>query len=139
MRFAATKLMLLCCEVAHVCQNRFRNCEIPCGMGFLVRNQTFPLRNAFRSCQMKALVLRSGTRVPKSPSQLRKFSQRTPKCCGMVLQHSADFAEAAKSRNALFFCSVFALFLLRFRSDSFPFNFLAISSTWDHSKRLKHT
>ena len=41
MRFAAAKLMLLCCEVAHVCQNRLRNCEIPCGMGFLLRNLGF--------------------------------------------------------------------------------------------------
>ena len=63
--------MLLCCEVALVCQNHFRNCEIPCGMGLLVRNHAFPLRNAFRSCQMDATVLRSGTRVPNSLSQLR--------------------------------------------------------------------
>ena len=41
MRFATAKLMLQCCEVAHVCQNRFRNCEIPCGMGFLLRNLGF--------------------------------------------------------------------------------------------------
>ena len=41
MRFAAAKLMLLCCEVALVCQNHFRNCEIPCGMGLLVRNLGF--------------------------------------------------------------------------------------------------
>ena len=30
-----------------------------------------PLRNAFRSCEMNVTVLRSGTRVPKSLSQLR--------------------------------------------------------------------
>ena len=99
------------------------------------------LRNAFRSCQMRAPVLRSGTRVPKSPSQLRKFSQRTPKCCGMVWQQNAHFAEVSFTlRNfaELCFSSVFALFLLRFRSDFFLFNFLEISSTWDHSKRLKH-
>ena len=30
-----------------------------------------PLRNAFRSCEMDAHVLRSGTRVPKMVSQLR--------------------------------------------------------------------
>nr|CAN84095.1 hypothetical protein VITISV_016354 [Vitis vinifera] len=29
------------------------------------------LRNAFRSCEMNVTVLRSGTRVPKSLSQLR--------------------------------------------------------------------
>ena len=27
-----------------------------------------PLRNAFRSCEINVTVLRSGTRVPKSPS-----------------------------------------------------------------------
>ena len=41
MRFATAKLMLLCCEVAHVCQNHFRNCEIPCGIGLLVRIRLF--------------------------------------------------------------------------------------------------
>ena len=41
MRFAAVKLMLLFCKVAHVCQNHFRNCEIPCGMGLLLRNLGF--------------------------------------------------------------------------------------------------
>ena len=30
-----------------------------------------PLRNVFRSCQMNVTVLRSGTRAPNSPSQLR--------------------------------------------------------------------
>ena len=42
--------------------------------------------------------------------------QRLLQCCGMVLQHSANFAEAVKSRRALFFplfllcfCFVFAL------------------------------
>ena len=138
MHFAAAKLMLLCCEVAHVCQNRFRNCEIPCEMGLLLRNQVLPLRNAFRSYEIRAPVLRSGTRVPNSPSQLRKFSQRTPKCCGMIWQQNAHFAEVFfRLRNLaeLCFCSVFTLFLLRF----FSFNFFAISSTWDHSKRLKHT
>ena len=29
MRFAAAKWMLLCCEVALVCQNCFRSCEMP--------------------------------------------------------------------------------------------------------------
>ena len=50
--------------------NRLRNCEIPCGMGLLVRNQALPLRNAFRNCEMDAPVLRSGTHVPKMVSQL---------------------------------------------------------------------
>ena len=77
MCFAAAKLMLLCCEVAHMCQNCFRNCEIPCGMGLLVRNHAFPLRNGFRSCQMDATVLRSGTRVPNLLSQLRNTLAET--------------------------------------------------------------
>ena len=135
MRFAATKLMLLCCEVALVCQTHFCNCEIPCGIGFLVRNQALPLRNAFRNCQMRAPVLQSGTRVPKLVSQLRKFSQRTPKCCGMIWQQNAYFAEVFFSlRNLaeLCFSSVFTLFLLQFRSDfvffQFPCNFFHLGS-----------
>ena len=122
MRFATAKLMLLCCEVAHVCQNYFRNCEIPCGIGLLARNQALPFHNALRSCQMRAHMLRSGTRVPNSPSQLRKFSQRLPKCCGMVWQQNAQFAEyffRLRNLAELCFCSVFTLFLLRFRSDFF--------------------
>ncbi|KAL6310781.1 hypothetical protein AAG906_017148 [Vitis piasezkii] len=47
----------------------------------------------FRSCELGAPVLRSGTRVPNSASQLRKFSQRIPMSCGMVWQQSAIFAE----------------------------------------------
>ena len=70
-RFAAVKWGSLCCEMALVCQNVLRSREIPCGMGLLVRNQTLPLRNAFRSCEMMAPVLRSGTRVPKVLSQPR--------------------------------------------------------------------
>ena len=105
MRFTATKLTLLRCEVAHVCQNRFRNCEIPCGIGFLLRNQALPLRNAYRSCEMGAPVLRSGTRVPYSLSQLRKFSQRIPKCCGMIWQQNAHFAEVLlRLRNLAELC-----------------------------------
>ena len=46
MRFAAAKLMLLCCEVALVCQNRLRNCEIPCEMGLLLRNLGFTTSQA---------------------------------------------------------------------------------------------
>nr|CAN83235.1 hypothetical protein VITISV_036776 [Vitis vinifera] len=66
-----------CAVKWHSCaKSRLRNCEIPCGMGLLVRNQALPLRNAFRSCEMDAPVLRSGTHVPKLVSQLRKFSQR---------------------------------------------------------------
>ena len=40
-------------------------------MGLLVQNHAFPLRKGFRSCQMGATVLRSGTRVPNPLSQLR--------------------------------------------------------------------
>ena len=61
--------------------------------------------------------------------------QRLLQCCGMVLQHSADFAEAAKSRRALFFalfllcfCSVFAPISIRFFSFQFPCNFFHLGS-----------
>ena len=147
MRFAATNWALLCCEVAHVCQNHFCNCEIPCGIGFLVRNQALPLRNAFRSCQMRAPVLWSGTpvlwsgtRVPNSLSQLRKFSQRIPMCCGMVWQQSALFAEVFLRLRSLAepcFYSVFALFLLRFLPDLFFFQFLCIFFHLRSFKKIK--
>ena len=104
---------------------------------------------------MRAHMLRSGTRVPNSPSQLRKFSQRIPKCCGMVWQQNAHFAEVLfRLRNLieLCFCSVFTLFLLRFRSDffsfQFPWNFFHLGSfkkikthlkTWFKIKSMETT
>ena len=109
--------------------------------GTFVAKSGFTASQSFRSCEMGALMLRSGTRVPNSPSQLRKFSQRIPKCYGMVWQQNALFAEVFfRLRNFAEPCfySTFTLFLLRFCSDFFSFNFFAISSTWDHLKRLKH-
>ena len=142
MSFAIAKSMLLCCEVALVCQNHFRNCEIPCGMGLLVQNHAFPLRKAFRSCQMGATVLRSGTRVPNLLSQLRNTLVETSTVLrnGLATKCSfrRSFLHSAKFRKALFFpcfCSVLASILTRF----FFFNLLEISSTWDHFKQLKHT
>ena len=82
MRFVTAKLMLLCCEVAHVCQNRFRNCEIPCGMGLLLRNLGFTtsqvvsqLRNG-GSCAVKwhscAKIAFAATKIlAKNPKVLR--------------------------------------------------------------------
>ena len=106
MRFAAAKWMLLYCEVALVCQKWFRSCQIPCGMELSLRNGGFHalvVRSRFRSCEMGAPVLRSGTRVPKVVSQLRKFSQRGQLGCELVSQQNFNFAEAAKSRRPLFF------------------------------------
>ena len=131
--------MSLCGEVAHMCQNRFRNCEIPCGMELWLRNQGFSrfiASQPFRSCEMGAPVLRSGTCVPNSPSQLRKFSQRIPKCCGMVWQRSVLFAEVflrLRSLAELCFYSVFALFLLRFLPDFF----LSIFCIFFHLRSFK--
>ena len=45
--------------------------------------------------QMGTPVLRSGTRVPKVVSQLRKFSQRVALGCEMISQQSGDFATKA--------------------------------------------
>ena len=127
--FAAAKLMLLCCGVALVCQNHFRNCEILCGIGLLVRNHAFSFRNAFRSCEIDATVLRSGTRVPNPLSQLRNTLAEASTVLRNGLaakcQFHRSFLHPAKFRRALFFpcfCPVFE-----------------ISSTWDHLKRLKHT
>ena len=66
--FAAAKWESLCCGMALVCQNRLRNCEIPCGMELWLRNWEFSRFGAsqpFRSCEMRVTVLRNGTRVPK--------------------------------------------------------------------------
>ena len=158
-----------CAAKWHSCAKKwFRSCKIPCEMELWLRNWEFSCFGAsqsFRRCEMGAPVLRSGTRVPKSVSQLRKFSQRNQLSCEIgfakddrfrrdtlipqrlllgcetVSQRSANFAEAVKSRKPLFlpcFCPVFALFLLRFCSESLPFNFFAFSPTWDHSKRLNY-
>ena len=168
-----------------------------------------PLRNPFRSCELSVTVLRNGTCVPKSLSQLRNtlrngtlvaksgifmiyrfaavsqlriggscvakwhscaklgfaaskifaeekmelrndfakdgrfrretsIPQRLLLGCEMASQRSANFAEVAKSCRPLFLLclhSVFGPISLRF----LPLNFFAFSSTWDHSKRLKHT
>ena len=111
--------------------------------GTLVRNHAFPLHNAFRSCEMDATVLRSGTRVPNSLSQLRNTFAETSTVLrnGLATKFSfrRSFLQSAKFRRALFFpcfCSVSAPISARF---FFLFNFLEISSTWDHLKRLKHT
>ena len=126
MSFAAAKLMSLCCEVALVCQNHFRNCEMPCGMGLLVRNHAFPFRNGFRSCQMGATVLRSGTRVPKPLSQLRNTlaEASTVLRSGLAtkITFRRGFLHPAKFRRALFF----PLFLLCFGSNFGPIFFLSI-------------
>ena len=88
------------------------------------------LRSRFVAANLGAHVLRSGTRVPKSVSQLPKFSQRSQMSCGMVWQQSANFTEDFLRLRSLVepcFCSVFALFSLRFRSDFFlsiPLHFL---------------
>ena len=126
MGFAAAKWMLLCCEVALVCQIHFRNCEMPCGMGLLVRNHAFPLRNGFRSCQMGATVLRSGTRVPNSLSQLRntlaaaKYTRRdfysAAEWFGSKMLISQRFPSPCEISQS----SVFPLFLLCFCSVSAP-------------------
>ena len=73
MRFATAKWMLLCCEVALVCQTWFRSCEILFQMELSLRNGGFHalvVRSRFRNCEMRAPVLQSGTRVPKMVSQL---------------------------------------------------------------------
>ena len=94
-RFAASKWGLLCCEMALVRQTWFRSCEIPCEMELWLRNWEFSCFGAsqpFRSCEMGAPVLRSGTRVPNLVSQLRNTLRNgalTAKwgllCCEMAL------------------------------------------------------
>ena len=127
------------------------------------------LRNAFRSCEINGTVLRNGTFVAKSGfsssqcvSQLRNEGScvakwhscaiRTFAIAKILAENSKvlrnglatkcsfrrSFLQPGKFHRALFFLcfySVFAPISIRF----FSFNFLEISSTWDHLKRLKHT
>ena len=55
-----------------------------------------PLRNAFRSCEMNVTVLRSGTRVPKSLSQLRNTLRNGTFVAKSGLYHFAMRFTAAK-------------------------------------------
>ena len=53
-----------------------------------------PLRNAFRSCELSVIVLRSGTRVPKSLSQLRNTLRN-----GTFVAKLYCFADVSQLRN----------------------------------------
>ena len=55
-----------------------------------------PLRNAFRNCQINVTVLRSGTRVPNSPSQLRNTLRNETFVAKSGLYHFAGRFAAAK-------------------------------------------
>nr|CAN79833.1 hypothetical protein VITISV_000788 [Vitis vinifera] len=63
-----------CAAKWHSCaKSWFRNCEIPCKMELWLRNwdfSRFGTSQPFCSCEMRAHVLRSGTRVPNLVSQL---------------------------------------------------------------------
>ena len=67
-----------CAAKWHSCaKNRFRNCETPCGMELWLRKQGFSrfiASQPFHNCELGVPVLRSSARVPKSVSQLWKFS-----------------------------------------------------------------
>ena len=99
--------------------------------GTFVAKSGFTASQSFRSCEMGALMLRSGTRVPNSRSQLRNFSQRIPKCCGMVWQQNALFAKVFfRLRNLAEPCfySVFAPISLRFFFFQFLCNLFHLGS-----------
>ena len=55
-----------------------------------------PLRNPFRSCELSVTVLRSGTRVPKSLSQLRNTLRNGTFVAKSGLYHFASRFAAAK-------------------------------------------
>ena len=135
MRFAAAKLMSLCCEVAHVCQNRFRNCEIPCGMRLLLRNLGFTTSQVVSQLPNEGSYAAKWHSCAKFAFAAAKYPRRdfysVVECLATKCSFRRSFLHSAKFRRALF--------LLCFLPDFFSFNFLEISSTWDHSKRLKHT
>ena len=115
MRLAAAKWMLLYCEVALVCQDWFRSCQIPCGMELSLRNGGFHalvVRSRFRSCEMGATVLRSGTRVPNLVSQLRNALAETSTVLRNGLATKCRFRRGCEISQT----PVFPLFFLCFRS-----------------------
>ena len=71
----------------------------PCGIGNFPAEWSFDYEIGnfhalkFRSCEMGAPMLRSGTRVPNLVSQLRKFSQRSQLSCEMISQKTVVFTE----------------------------------------------
>ena len=76
------------------------------------------LPNAFRSCQMRAPVLRSGTRVPKTPSQLRNTLRNGTFGAKSGLYHFAMRFAAAKWM--LLYCEVALVCQICFRSCEIP-------------------
>ena len=64
-----------------------------------MRNQALPLHNAFRSCEMDAPVLRSGTRVPKMVSQLPNPLRNGALAAKLGIFTLWDFAAISQLRN----------------------------------------
>ena len=127
MHFAAAKLMLLCCEVAHVCRNRFHNCEIPCGMGLLLRNLGFTTSQCVSQLPNESSCVAKWHSCAKNAFAAAKYPRRdfysvAEWFCSIVLI-SQRLSLACKISQS----SVFPLFLLCFCSDFFPIFFLSIS------------
>ena len=145
-------------------RNTFRNCEINVTVlrsGTRVPKSLLQLRNTLRNGTFvaKSRLYHFASRFAAAKwgllccevalvcqTRLRRESQSVAEWFGNKMLNSQKFSLGCEiSQSSVFalfslcFCSVFTLFLLRFRSDFFPFNFLEISSTWDHLKRLKHT
>ena len=137
MRFAAAKWEFLCCEVALVCQNHFRNCEIPCGMGLLVRNLGFTTSQCVSqlpnegSCAAKwhscAKLAFAAAKYPR-----RDFYSVAEWFCSIVLisQRLSLACEISQS-------SVFPLFLLYFCSNFFPIFFFQFPWNFFHLGSFK--
>ena len=98
------------CEMALVCQklvsqlrNTLRNRALAANLFFLdfVAAKCEFVFFGFRSCEMRFIVLRNGTRVPKMVSQLRKFSQRGAWGCEMVSQQNGYSAAKWRFCNEL--------------------------------------
>ena len=123
-----------CAAKWHSCaKSWFRSCETPCGMELWLRNWEFSCFGAsqlIRSFEMGALVLRSGTRVPKLLSQLRNALAETSTVLRNVLATKCRFRRGCEISQT----PVFALFLLCFCSERLPFNFFAFSPDFDHPK-----
>ena len=126
MRFAAAKLMSLCCEVALVCQtplSQLRNS---------LRNGTFGAKSCFSISQCTSQLPNRCYCTAEWHSCAKPHfrsceipSQRLLQCCGMVWQQNAHFAEVSfmlRNFAELCFSLVFALFSLQIRLDFFFFS-----------------
>ena len=158
MRVEGCEMALMCQGVVSQLWNHLRNGGAAAKIGVFRRGG---FRRAFRSCEMKGR-LRNGTRVPKGClSTAKNFVEEVHGAAksfrnqGAISQRRPDFAAAtwglqnyfaAKGhfRRGPFWAAkfrrpwIFPCFWAPLDSQRSSFNFFAIPSELDHSKRLSY-